>query len=470
MNPLLFDFEDTKKAYLHESNPPLEVRRHRIERILQLINENEENICKAISADFGQRNTVETQFAELTMIRQAAHFNLKNLKTWMREVPVKTNYLFRPSKSLIIPQSKGVVGILSPWNYPLQLALIPAISAFAAGNRIWLKPSERSPRISGYLATLVTQYFHPTEFRVVCGGPDLAANFSSLPFDHLFFTGSTATGYRVMAAAAQNLTPVTLELGGKSPAIIDFTAKISDAASRLSYGKLLNAGQTCVAPDYVLAPHHMIEPLIAEIQQSARNMFPNMEGLTHPIDAGQSHRLTALLEDAAAKGAKIIPLFNSDPSANPANYPTQPSIVLNASSDSKVMQEEIFGPILPIIGYSTTEEAVDFVLQHDRPLALYWFGKESRVMQQVLEQTHAGGVTVNDTLLHLGNEHLPFGGIGPSGMGAYHGKAGFDTFTHHKSVLKVRGRFGIKALAGTKLAHPPYGKKVQQLMKLLGKS
>lgn len=466
MNPLLFDFEETKKAYQHESNPPLEIRRQRIERILQLINENEENICKAISADFGQRNTVETRFAELAMIRQAAHFTLKNLKNWMKEVPVKTNFLFLPSKSLLIPQSKGVVGIMSPWNYPLQLALIPAISAFAAGNRVWLKPSERSPRISGYLATLVTQYFHPTEFSVVCGGPDVAANFSSLPFDHLFFTGSTATGYRVMAAAAQNLTPVTLELGGKSPAIIDTSVKIADAASRLTYGKLMNAGQTCVAPDYILAPHHLIEPLIDAIKKSAQKMFPNMEGLTTPIDAHQSQRLTNLLEDAASKGAKIIPIFNS----NAGNYPMQPSILLNTPSDSKVMHEEIFGPILPIIGYSTIEEAIDFVVKRDRPLALYWFGKENKTMTQVLSQTHAGGVTVNDTLLHLGNENLPFGGIGPSGMGAYHGKAGFDTFTHYKSVLKVRAHLGLKALSGTKLAHPPYGKKVEHLIKLFGKS
>lgn len=467
MNPLLFDFEETKKAYQHESNPPLEIRRQRIERILQLINENEENICKAISADFGQRNTVETRFAELAMIRQAANFTLKNLSRWMKEVPVKTNFLFRPSKSLLIPQSKGVVGIMSPWNYPLQLALVPAISAFAAGNRVWLKPSERSPRISGYLATLVTQYFHPTEFSVVCGGPDVAANFSSLPFDHLFFTGSTATGYRVMAAAAQNLTPVTLELGGKSPAIIDTSAKMSDAASRLTYGKLMNAGQTCVAPDYILAPHNLIEPLIEAIKKSAGKMYPNMEGLTYPIDEQQANRWSHLLNDAASKGAHIIPLFDQ---GSGTNYPITPSIVLNAPSDSIVMKEEIFGPILPIIGYSSIQEAIDFVLKHDHPLALYWFGKENKAMQEVLTQTHAGGVTTNDTLIHLGNENLPFGGVGPSGMGAYHGKAGFDTFTHYKSVLKTRARLGLRALSGTKLAHPPYGKKVEHLIKVFGKS
>lgn len=464
MNPLFYDFEQLKNAYLHEPNPALETRRDRIMRIVKLVEENEENLCKAISADFGHRNIVETRFAELTMIKQAANYTLKHLKGWMRDVCVPTNRLLKPSKSLLMPQSKGVVGIMSPWNYPLQLALVPAISALAAGNRVWLKPSDRSPRTSGYLASLIQHYFHPSEFSVICGDATVAAQFAALPFDHLFFTGSSATGSLVMQAAAQNLTPVTLELGGKSPAIIDETVKLNDAASRLIYGKLLNAGQTCVAPDYVLVPHHLQNDLVSALETAAQKLYPTLEQMTQAIDERQTSRWQSMLQDASDKGGKVIPLFQTQ-----ALNALTPSLVLNPSSDSNVMKEEIFGPILPVISYSAIDEAIEFIRRQPHPLALYWFGNENERLQKTLELTRAGGVTVNDTLLHLANENLPFGGIGRSGMGAYHGKAGFDTFTHYKPVLKVRGRFGIRALAGSKLAHPPYGKKIERLMKMFSK-
>ena len=466
MNPLSFELDEIKKAYQHEPNPSFETRCERINRIVRMINENEENLCKAVFADFGQRNMIETRFAELSMIEQSAKFAIQNLKEWMKPITVDTPFHLKPSQSALIPQSKGVVGIMSPWNYPLQLALIPAIAAFAAGNRVWLKPSERSPRTSGYLASLIEQYFHPSEFSVTCGDGEVAAQFSSLPFDHLFFTGSTATGKVVMRAAAENLTPLTLELGGKSPCIIDPSAKLSDAASRIIYGKLLNAGQTCVAPDYLIVPNHQINDLIAQLKKSAQRMFTKSEDLTFPIDERQLARWQHLVQDAVQKGATAIPLFESN---QLAGHPFIPTLILNPSSDSSLMKEEIFGPILPIIGYDQIDEVIQFINRYEHPLALYWFGKSKQNLKYILEMTHAGGVTINDTLLHLANEHLPFGGIGASGMGSYHGKFGFDAFTHYKPVFKTNGWLGMKSLSGTKLLHPPYGKSIEALLKFLNR-
>ena len=466
MNPLLFDFEEIKKAYQHEPNPSFETRCDRINRIVRMITENEENLCKAVFADFGQRNMIETRFAELSMIQQSAKFMMSHLKEWMKPIPVETPIHLKPSQSALIPQSKGVIGIMSPWNYPLQLALIPAIAAFAAGNRVWLKPSERSPRTSGYLASLIGQYFHPSEFSVTCGDGEVAAQFSALPFDHLFFTGSTATGKVVMRAAADNLTPLTLELGGKSPCIIDPSAKLSDAASRIVYGKLLNAGQTCVAPDYLIVPNAQVNDLIAELKKSAQRMFTKTEDLTFPIDERQLGRWQYLVNDAVQKGATAIPLFEA---GQLEGHPFTPTLILNPTSASSLMNEEIFGPILPIIGYDHIDEVTHFISRYERPLAMYWFGKSKTNLKHILEVTHAGGVTINDTLLHLANEHLPFGGIGHSGMGSYHGKFGFDTFTHYKPILKTKAWLGMRGLAGTKLLHPPYGKTIETLLKFLNR-
>lgn len=466
MNPLLFNLEEIKKAYLHEPNPSLAIRRKRIERLLQMVRENEDNLCKALSADFGQRNTIETQFAELAMIAQAGKYTLKNLKSWMKPIPVKTPIHLKPSNSYLMPQSKGVVGIMSPWNYPLQLALVPVIAAFAAGNRVWLKPSERSPRISGYLASLITQYFHPSEFSVTCGDAEVSKQFAELPFDHLLFTGSTSAGKHVMRAAAENLTPVTLELGGKSPCIIDPSAPLMDATSRIAYGKLLNAGQTCIAPDYLLVPAKLVEQVVTSLQKNVQKMFSNVQDLTFPIDQRQLERWQWLVNDAVGKGATAIPLFSKE---QISGYPFMPMLILNPSSESAVMKEEIFGPILPIVVYSQIDEVIDYINEHDHPLALYWFGKAKANLQKILDLTHAGGVTVNDTLLHIANDHLPFGGVGHSGMGAYHGKYGFDSFTHFKPVLNVKNYLGLRSLSGTKTAHPPYGKTIRYIINFLSK-
>jgi coniferyl-aldehyde dehydrogenase len=354
---------------------------------------------------------------------------------------------------------------MSPWNYPLSLALIPTISALAAGNRVWIKPSERSPRTSGYLATLIAQYFHPSEITVINGDAQVGEHFANLPFDHLLFTGSTSTGQLVSKAAAENLTPLTLELGGKSPVVIDTTASIKDCASRILYGKLFNCGQTCIAPDYILVPHRLQDELIAQLKLAFETMYGEHTPLTHAIDEQQSLRWAALLQDASEKGASIIPLSEKPSTVNAV----MPSIVVGANSSSRIMNEEIFGPILPIIGYEELTEAIAFINSKPHPLAMYWFGSDRAQFNLLMENTQAGGVTMNDTLLHFSNPYLPFGGVGASGMGNYHGKYGFDTFSHQKPIFSMKGFLGLRSLGGTRIAHPPYGKKVANLLKVLGK-
>ena len=314
-----------------------------------MLNENEENICKVIQADFGFRNIIETQLAELTTIRQAANLAVKNLEMWTKPVPIKTPIHLWPSRSELLPEPKGIVGIMSPWNYPLSLALSPAIAAIAAGNQVWLKPSERSPRTSGYLAKLIAQYFNPIEISIITGNQQVAQAFADLPFDHLFFTGSTRVGQLVAQAAAANLTPVTLELGGKSPVIIDQSAALDDAARRLIYGKFFNAGQTCIAPDYLLVPRNQEKPLIEALKKSLQIMYPSGSGLTHPIDALQLDRWQNLLTDASQRGGQVVPLYDT----TPIDYPFMPSLVLTPPSKALVTTQEIFGPILPIICYET---------------------------------------------------------------------------------------------------------------------
>ncbi|MEY4624803.1 MAG: hypothetical protein RL061_328 [Pseudomonadota bacterium] len=457
---LQLHLEELKKAYLHEPAPSFEVRKERILRIVQMINKYEENLCKVVSADFGVRHSVETRLIELNTVRQAAKFAIKHLKDWMAPRSVDLPFYLRSSNAWTQSQAKGVVGIISSWNYPIQLALVPAIAAIAAGNRVWLKPSERSARTSGYLATIITEYFHPLEFSVTSGDSSLASDFAALPFDHLFFTGSSATGKKVMRAASDNLTPITLELGGKSPAIIHTDASLKEAAKKIIYGKLLNGGQTCIAPDYILIKHELIPALQTELKTAAQEMFSNDEELTNAIDQAQTVRWMTLVNDAISKGAQATPLLEASPTR-----PFTPLLLSQVSDDSLVMKEEVFGPILPIIGISSVDEAIDYVNDRDHPLALYWFGKDKKVLKEILARTHSGGVCVNDTLLHAGIENLPFGGIGASGMGSYHGKAGFDTFSHQKPVLEVKGFLGMRKWMGTNLAHPPYGKAIEKLIR-----
>ncbi|MBT8546383.1 aldehyde dehydrogenase family protein [Polynucleobacter paneuropaeus] len=462
MNRFTLQLEEIKTAYIAEPNPSLEVRLERIRKIEQMIAANEDKICKALEADFGFRHPMETRLAEFGMIYQACKHTSKHLKEWMKPTQVETPGFLGSSQAWIETQSIGVVGILSPWNYPIHLALLPAIAAIAAGNRVWLKTSERSSRTSGFLAGLIQEYFHPTEFCVSTGGPDVAEIFASLPFDHLFFTGSEVIAKKVMRSAAENLTPVTLELGGKSPAVIDSSAKLADAAASIVYGKLINAGQTCIAPDYVLLQQGQLDPFVAELKQAAQKQYSADTQLTGPIDENQLARWKFLVEDAVTRGAQVIPLLTEV-----ANENFMPVALLNVSKDAAVMQEEIFGPILPIVVIEDINAAITYVNSKPNPLALYWFGRDNKNQVRWISETRSGGMTINDTLLHAAVETLPFGGIGASGMGAYRGKTGFDTLIHQKSVLEVHSFLGIKMFKGTNMARPPYGKKTEFLLRLL---
>ncbi|MBT8526916.1 aldehyde dehydrogenase family protein [Polynucleobacter paneuropaeus] len=462
MNRFTLQLEEIKTAYIAEPNPSLEVRLERIRKIEQMITANEDKICKALEADFGFRHPMETRLAEFGMIYQACKHTSKHLKEWMKPTQVEAPGFLGSSQAWIETQSIGVVGILSPWNYPIQLALLPAIAAIAAGNRVWLKTSERSSRTSGFLAGLIQEYFHPTEFCVSTGGPDVAEIFASLPFDHLFFTGSEVIAKKVMRSAAENLTPVTLELGGKSPAVIDSSAKLADAAASIVYGKLINAGQTCIAPDYVLLQQGQLDPFVAELKQAAQKQYSADTQLTGPIDENQLARWKFLVEDAVTRGAQVIPLLTEVENEN-----FMPVALLNVSKDAVVMQEEIFGPILPIVVIEDINAAITYVNSKPNPLALYWFGRDNKNQVRWITETRSGGMTINDTLLHAAVETLPFGGIGASGMGAYRGKTGFDTLSHQKSVLEVHSFLGIKMFKGTNMARPPYGKKTEFLLRLL---
>ena len=461
INRFTLQLDEIKAAYAAEPNPTLEVRLERIGRIEQMISANEEKICKVLAADFGIRHSIESRLLEFQMIYQACKHVRKHLKEWMKPELVATPGFLGSSHAWTQMQSMGVVGIMSPWNYPVQLALVPAIAAFAAGNRVWLKPSERSSRTSGFLATLIQEYFHPSEFCVSVGGADIAECFAALPFDHLFFTGSGEIGKKVMRAAADHLTPITLELGGKSPAIVDSSAKLKDAAASIIYGKLVNGGQTCIAPDYAVVHASDCEAFVQELQNAAQKQFSNPEELTGAIDEQQLARWHQLVQDAVDRGAQAIPLIHP---ADNTDLPFTPVALLNVSEDALIMQEEIFGPILPIVAINDTDSIIRYINERPKPLALYWFGKDKKVMQRILNETCSGGVTINDTLLHAAIEDLPFGGIGASGMGAYHGKTGFEAFSHRKSVLEVRGFFGLNFLRGTKLARPPYGTGVERLL------
>jgi len=377
----------------------------------------------------------------------------------MRRVP--TALYYRPGYSRVLPQPVGVAGIVAPWNYPLQLALGPAVAALAAGNRVMLKPSELTPRLAALLERAVGETFVEDEFAVVTGGADTGRAFVELPFDHLLFTGSTAVGRLVAQAAARNLTPVTLELGGKSPAILDPSCDFRRAAPSIALGKLLNAGQTCIAPDYALVPAQRVDEFVTALRKSVAGLYPRFvdnDDYTSIVNEAHYARLARLLADAKAKGAQIIELGEA---ADAARRRLPPVLVLGATEDMQIMQEEIFGPLLPVVAYIGLDAAIDYVGRRERPLSLYWFGEDAANRDRVLARTISGGVTVNDCLWHFAQEDLPFGGVGASGIGAYHGEAGFRTFSKVKPVFFQARHNGLY------LIRPPYGRAFERVVALL---
>ena len=427
-----------------------------------MLRRNAHHIRDAIAADFGARSAEETEFFEkFTSLEGIAHAR-RNLARWMRPERRSVAWWSLPGSARLLRQPLGVIGIIVPWNYPLYLAVSPLTAAFAAGNRAMLKMSEHTPRFGALFESLAARDFRGDELTVVNGDASVARAFAALPFDHLLFTGSTGVGREVMKAASANLTPVTLELGGKSPAIVTAGFEVAESARRIMHGKLINAGQTCVAPDYALVPNGLVNAFIDGCRAATRAYYPMLG--TNPqytSIASDRHfrRLAACLEDARNLGASIHNLH--DEPADAERRRMAPVALTDVSDPMRVMQEEIFGPILPVVGYDGIEEAIAYVNARPRPLALYYFGARDADLDAVLKRTVSGGVTVNNTAFHVVQDELPFGGVGPSGMGEYHGQSGFDRFSKLKPV------FIDKRLSASVLLRPPYGGRFRALLRLL---
>jgi coniferyl-aldehyde dehydrogenase len=453
-------FELTRSA----PAPTLAERLDRLARLRAAIQDNEARFEQAISADFGHRSRIETAIAETLLVLGEIKHAAKHLKKWMAPQRIATALQFAPAKNRLMPQPLGVVGIIAPWNYPLQLTLAPAVGALAAGNRVMIKPSELSPRFSALLQEIIATKFDATEMTVTGIEDEIAKSFASLPFDHLIFTGSTRVGRLVAEAAGRNLTPLTLELGGKSPVIIDRSADLDQAAARIAYGKLLNAGQTCIAPDYVLLPEVSLQDFSSKLDNQMRAMYgtsPDNADYTSIVSDRHYARLEALVADAAAKGARIVQVAKPDDPAWKSKRKFPPTLVVGATPEMTIMQEEIFGPLLPIVGCKNAAEPIAWINRHDRPLALYWFGKDDAARDEVLDRTVSGGVTVNDCLFHFTQVNQPMGGVGASGTGAYHGEWGFKNLSKLKPVFY---RSPFNRLADL---YPPYGGKIARLQKML---
>jgi coniferyl-aldehyde dehydrogenase len=453
-------FELTRSA----PAPILAERLDRLARLRAAIQDNEARFEQAISADFGHRSRIETAIAETLLVLGEIKHAAKHLKKWMAPQRIATTLQFAPAKNRLMPQPLGVVGIIAPWNYPLQLTLAPAVGALAAGNRVMIKPSELSPRFAALLAEIIAAKFDATEMTVTGIEDEIAKSFASLPFDHLIFTGSTRVGRLVAEAAGRNLTPLTLELGGKSPVIIDRSADLDQAAARIAYGKLLNAGQTCIAPDYVLLPEVSLQDFSSKLDNQMRAMYgtsPDNSDYTSIVSDRHYARLEALVADAAAKGARIVQAAKPDDPAWKAKRKFPPTLVVGATPEMTIMQEEIFGPLLPIVGCKNAAEPIAWINRHDRPLALYWFGKDDAARDEVLDRTVSGGVTVNDCLFHFTQVNQPMGGVGASGTGAYHGEWGFKNLSKLKPIFY---RSPFNRLADL---YPPYGGKIARLQKML---
>jgi coniferyl-aldehyde dehydrogenase len=443
-------FDRQHAASRGSPSPDAAARRVLLATLYGLVRDNTDAFARAIAEDFGGRAQRETELLEAIPTLNAIRHARKWVKEWLRPEHRTVDWLFQPARAWIRYEPLGVVGVLSPWNFPLLLSLVPLANVLSAGNRAMIKPSELTPAFSETLRRLVAERFDPGQVTVICGGVEVARAFSSLPFDHLLFTGSTATGREVMRAAAENLTPVTLELGGKSPAIIGADFPLGKAARSIAFGKWLNAGQTCVAPDYVLVPAARAAAFAQLLIEEARRGYPSIanDDYTSVITERHQARLNAAIEEAAAAGAVII----RHGGQHAGTRKIAPTVVLGAPAGGLLLREEIFGPVLPVVPYEHLDDALAFVNARDRPLALYCFTNDKRVRAKVLDGATSGGVTLNGTLLHAGHDGLPFGGIGASGMGAYHGRDGFRRFSHARAVHAIGAINALERLG------PPWGR------------
>ena len=453
-----------REAHAREPYPPWETRAAHLKALRAMLLDRTDELADALNADFGQRAKAELMLSELWLAKSEIDSALRHGKHWMKPQRRATGIWLRPATAKVIPQPLGVIGIVAPWNYPILLAVGPLIGALAAGNRAIVKMSELTPRTAELFRQLIECTFACEHVAVVTGDASVGAAFCALPFDHLIFTGSTAVGREVMRAAAAHLTPVTLELGGKSPAIVGPHARFDAAVDSIVAGKTLNAGQTCIAPDYVLVPRGMEQAFVDRARARVARLYPDFarnRDYTTLVSARHFDRMRTLADEAAAAGATLHPLTDTAPDAARRLFP--PCVVTNAPETCALMHEEIFGPLLPLVPYDTLDDALRYVNARPRPLALYLFDDERATIDRVLHETVSGGVAVNETLLHIACQGLPFGGVGASGMGAYHGYDGFAAFSKMKPIL-MQPRINARALL-----LPPYGRRFHAIMRLMFK-
>jgi coniferyl-aldehyde dehydrogenase len=464
MNALL---AKQKAAHLRDGAPSAEKRIERIDRCILLLVENRSAIELALVADFGARSPTATAFTDIAGSIGPLKHARDHLRKWMRPAKRRTTPailgLFG-AKAEVRYQPKGVVGVISPWNFPVNLTFSPLAGVLAAGNRAMIKPSEFTPATSELMANMFAGAFSDEEIAVVNGGPDVGQAFAGLAFDHLIFTGATSIARHVMRAAAENLVPLTLELGGKSPVIIGRSADMGVAAARIMNGKTLNAGQICLAPDYVLTPKESLESFIGEAGGAVKAMFPTMkDNPDYTAIIAQRHfdRINGYIEEARAKGVRVVEFKpEGEDFTQQEHRRIPPTLIIDPTDDMKVMQEEIFGPVLPVKTYQSVDEAMTYVNTHERPLGLYYFGADEAEREKVLSGTTSGGVSVNDVIMHVAQEELPFGGVGPAGMGSYHGQDGFLEFSHRKAIFSQ-----IKSDIGPlKQMRPPFGSGIRKYL------
>lgn len=452
-----------KSAFRKEPSPSLDARLQNLRALEKALLKHKDDFARSISQDFGNRSRHETLSVEVFGTLSGIKHTKAHLSEWMEVEPRDVGWAFLPASAEVIKQPLGVIGVISPWNYPLFLAFGPLAGALAAGNRAMLKPSELTPATSALLKRVISETFSPDLVTVVTGGVDVAVEFSKLPFDHLVFTGSTSVGKMVMRAAAENLVPVTLELGGKSPAIVSEGYSVKEAAEKIMFGRLFNAGQTCVAPDYAIVHRSKRDAFVEECKAAVTKFYPTLKDnadYTSIVNDRQHARLQGLLTEAKEKGATIVEL-NPAAESFEGTRKMAPTLVLDGTDDMSIMQDEIFGPFLPIVAVDSLDQAIDYVNDRQRPLALYYFDHDGERIEKVLSSTTSGGVTINDTAMHPIIDDLPFGGVGASGMGHYHAKEGFETFTKKKSVFRQA------RISGTSMLRPPFKGVVDTFLRLM---
>jgi coniferyl-aldehyde dehydrogenase len=453
-------FNRQKSAYSKTLMPTADQRISHLKALKDVALKYQDQLAAAVNEDFSCRSKDETLLAEILTSVEGINTAIKKTRKWMKPSKRGVGMLFAPAKNEVRYQPLGIVGIIVPWNYPIFLAIGPLVGALSAGNRAMIKMSEFTPNLNKVFKAMLAEVFDENRVCIIEGEADVAMAFTEQPFDHILFTGSTAVGRHVMAAAAKNLTPVTLELGGKSPTIVSNHVPMKDAAERICFGKSMNAGQTCVAPDYILVPKAKEEEFVSAYVAAFSKMYPSLKDnndYTAIVNDRQYQRLSSWVQDAKDKGAKLTEINPAKEDLS-AGRKLAPVLVQGMKADMTIAEEEIFGPILPIISYESMDEAIAYINDRPRPLALYYFGYDKAEQDYVLNNTHSGGVSVNDTLMHLAQEDMPFGGVGDSGMGHYHGKEGFITFSKAKAVHR-KGR-----LSTGNLAYPPYDNSIRKMI------